>query len=233
MFGQIPGVGGSGGSGGAATSLAITGTTVTVCPAMSGTTMDITKPGEAYSATGDASLAFSSTLATGQSYVAELIADASAHTITIPSSFSLNRQANITSIALPANATLFIVFKKEASRIVVISGDPVLTIGPSLGRFALGGVTETLASNVINWSNTDSFATTLSANTTLSFASNSDGFRINVAVTNTANNWTVTWPTVKWANSASAPVQSTGANTDVWSFIQFGNTIYGAVVQRF
>jgi hypothetical protein len=97
---------------------------------------------------------------------------------------------------------------------------------PSTLSFA----TTAVSASAIDWATAQSFSKTLSANTTFTFSNATDGEVIIVAVTNTASNWTVTWPSVTWSGG-SAPVQSTGANTDVYTFAKIGTTIYGSAVQ--
>jgi hypothetical protein len=81
----------------------------------------------------------------------------------------------------------------------------------------------------INWNNTH-FYKTLSANSVFTFSNVLDGRTIIVAITNTASNYTVTWPTVDWG-SAGAPTQRTGAVTDIYTFTRINGTIYGSARQ--
>lgn len=72
---------------------------------------------------------------------------------------------------------------------------------------------------------------TLSENSVFTFSNNGDGRTVVVAITNTASNYTVTFPAgIKWPGG-SQPVQTTGAFTDIWTFIQMNGIIYGSVVQ--
>lgn len=84
----------------------------------------------------------------------------------------------------------------------------------------------------INWLLGNVFYKTLSANTVFTFSNLIDGQTIIVAVTNTASNYTVTWPTVSWSGG-TAPTQTIGVKTDVYTFVKIGPTIYGAVIQNF
>jgi len=55
---------------------------------------------------------------------------------------------------------------------------------------------------------------------------------LQVAIANTGN-YKVTWPaTVKWSGG-TAPVQTSGNHTDVYSFVQINGTVYGNVVQNY
>lgn len=90
----------------------------------------------------------------------------------------------------------------------------------------------TISAVDIDWSASNVFSKTLSANSTFTFSNTQDGQTIVVALTNTASNYTVTWPTVKWTGG-SAPTQTTGAKTDVYTFVKIGSTFYGSAVQNF
>ena len=83
----------------------------------------------------------------------------------------------------------------------------------------------------IDWSAGSVFTKTLDDDTTFTFANTKDGQTIVVRITNTASNYTVTWPTCKWVGG-SQPVQSVGAKSDVWTFVKIGSDIFGAVSQN-
>lgn len=85
----------------------------------------------------------------------------------------------------------------------------------------------------INWMRSYAFAVTLSANlANVAFHNVLDGDSISVAVTNTAGNFTVNWGnSIKWV-AATQPTQTTGAKTDVWTFVKIGSSIYGNAVQN-
>ncbi len=89
-----------------------------------------------------------------------------------------------------------------------------------------------IASTAIDWATAITFTKTLAANTTFTFSNAADGETRIVALTNTASNYTVTWPTVVWSGG-TPPVQTVGAKTDIYTFIKIGSTIYGSVVQNF
>ena len=76
------------------------------------------------------------------------------------------------------------------------------------------------------------FTKTLSANTTFTFSNLLAGQTITVRLTNTASNYTVTWPTVKWPSNVT-PVMTTGAKSDVYTFVYDGTDIFGSYVQDF
>lgn len=89
-----------------------------------------------------------------------------------------------------------------------------------------------VASTVIDWSLGKLYSKTLSANTTFTFVNAVDGVEIEVALTNTASNYTVTWPSgIKWVGG-SAPTQTVGAKTDVYRFRQIGTVIYATAAQN-
>lgn len=84
----------------------------------------------------------------------------------------------------------------------------------------------------IDWATATTFSKTLAANSTFTFSNAVDGETRIVALTNTASNYTVTWPTVQWSGG-TPPVQTVGAKTDVYTFVKVGSVIYGSVVQNF
>jgi uncharacterized protein RhaS with RHS repeats len=91
-------------------------------------------------------------------------------------------------------------------------------------------LTETSGATTINWALSNEFTLTLNANLTVSFSNAASGQAIVVRLTNTASNYTVTWPTVRWAGG-TAPVMSPGAVSDVYTFVYDGTAYYGSVVQ--
>lgn len=95
----------------------------------------------------------------------------------------------------------------------------------------------TVADSTIDCNLSNTFKKTLSANKQYIFTNFTEGQTINIYFTNTASNYTVTFPnygdyTVQWEDN-TAPIQTTGAKTDLWSFIRIGNIILGAVKQNF
>jgi len=102
------------------------------------------------------------------------------------------------------------------------------TVQGKLTTRSLVGTVVAISASSIDWAAGSSFSKTLSANTMFTFANTVSGQSITVAVTNTTSNWTVTWPTVKWPGDLT-PVQSTGAQTDVYTFKNIGGVIYGSL----
>jgi len=99
---------------------------------------------------------------------------------------------------------------------------------------ALTPATTTISASQIDWSQGNSFYKALSASTTFTFANAVDGQVITVTLLNSASNWTVTWPTIKWTGN-TAPVMTTGAKYDVYT-IYYNATIgayFGSYVQNF
>jgi hypothetical protein len=96
--------------------------------------------------------------------------------------------------------------------------------------------TSAIASTVIDWSilkkTGGGYLKTLAANTTFTFTNLWAGQIINTRITNTASNYTVTWPTVKWINTV-APTQTIGAHTDICSFFYDGTDVYGNCLQNY
>lgn len=90
----------------------------------------------------------------------------------------------------------------------------------------------------IDWSvgkNVDYLYTlTLSANTTLTWSNLTAGETIVMAITNTASNWTVTWPATAHWPAATAPVQTVGAHTDIYTCKAYSGTdAYCSVIQNY
>lgn len=106
------------------------------------------------------------------------------------------------------------------------------TSTPTRFRLSRESTATAIAASAIDWSAASTFTKTLSANTTFTFSNATDGQTIVVALTNTASNYTVTWPTVSWTGGA-APTQTIGAKTDVYTIIKIGSVYYGSVVQNF
>lgn len=95
----------------------------------------------------------------------------------------------------------------------------------------------TISSTAIDWSTVGAgagiYTKTLAANTTFTFSNAVAGQTIVVVLTNTASNYTVTWPgTVKWSGGVT-PVMTTGAKKDVYTFVYDGTDYLGSAVQNF
>lgn len=100
---------------------------------------------------------------------------------------------------------------------------------PTIAQATVAPVT--ISASAIDWDLTVSgggFQKTLAANTTFTFSNLTAGKTILVTLTNTSSNYTVTWPTVLWPGGI-APVMSTGAVKDVYTFYYDGTDVHGAV----
>jgi parallel beta-helix repeat protein len=103
------------------------------------------------------------------------------------------------------------------------------TVQGKLTTRSLVGTVVSVAASAIDWAAGSSFSKTLSANTTFTFANTTSGQSITVAVTNTASNYAVTWPGgIKWPGGLN-PTQSTGVQTDVYTFKNIGGVFYGSI----
>jgi hypothetical protein len=102
---------------------------------------------------------------------------------------------------------------------------------PVASGILLGNAPQILTGTIIDWSAGNTFTKTLSASTTFTFSNASPGQTILVRITNTASNFTSTFPTSKWSGG-SQPVQSPGAVTDIWSFWYDGTSYWGTVIQN-
>ena len=93
--------------------------------------------------------------------------------------------------------------------------------------------TTAISASSIDWSTASAFTKTLSANTTFTFTGQLSGQVIIVRLTNTASNYTVTWPVSVLWSGGTPPVQTIGAFSDVLTFFYDGTTVYGSSVQNF
>lgn len=142
-----------------------------------------------------------------------------------------------TGVANNASSTLTI--SGSFGTTLTVSGTTALTL-PTSGTVAvLTNVTPTtsaISASAIDWSilktSGGCYTKTLGANTTFTFSNQTAGQTIVVRLTNTASNWTVTWPTVKWP-AGSTPVMTTGAKSDIYSFMYDGTNTFGTVVQNY
>lgn len=92
--------------------------------------------------------------------------------------------------------------------------------------------TKVISALDIDWSVAQTFSKTLAANSTFTFSNVTDGRTIVIAVTNTASNYTLSWPSVKWAGNVT-PTQTIGSKTDIYTCVKIGTPIYCSVVQNF
>lgn len=92
-------------------------------------------------------------------------------------------------------------------------------------------VQSNIAVSAIDW-NFSHLYKTLSENTTFTFSNVADAKTIIVALTNTASNYTVTWPAgIKWPGGA-APVMTAGVKIDVYTFVQINGVIHASYIQN-
>lgn len=105
-------------------------------------------------------------------------------------------------------------------------------LAPAYTTPAPVALTESTGATTITWTAGSLFTLTLNANLTITFAGAISGQTIVVRLTNTTSNYTVTWPSMKWPNG-SAPTQTIGAHTDVYTIVYDGANYYGNAVQNF
>lgn len=96
-----------------------------------------------------------------------------------------------------------------------------------------GGTVTAISASNIDWSLNSAFAKTLAANTTITFSNQTAGQVIVVRLTNTASNYTVTWPVAVLWSGGVAPTQTVGAKSDVITLFYDGTNTYGSTVQNF
>jgi hypothetical protein len=89
-----------------------------------------------------------------------------------------------------------------------------------------------ISASDIDWSLSYTFYKTLAANTAFTFSNEQEGKVIVVAITNTAGNFTATWPAaVQWTLGIE-PTLTLGAKRDVFTFVKINGIITGSVVQN-
>jgi hypothetical protein len=94
-------------------------------------------------------------------------------------------------------------------------------------------LTEAAGAATVDWSTSDMFTLTLNASCVLAFSNATAGQTIVIRLTNTASNYTVTWPlAIKWPLQ-TPPVMTVGAFSDVYTIVYDGSNYYGSYVQNF
>ncbi len=91
---------------------------------------------------------------------------------------------------------------------------------------------QTISAVDIDWSLSNCFKKTLSANAVFTFSNVRDGQTTVFHITNTASNYIVSWPTVSWPGGTT-PTQTVGAKTDVITCTSDGSTTRCNSLQNF
>lgn len=111
---------------------------------------------------------------------------------------------------------------------------PMTWASPSPG--GIGPTTSAISASAIDWSQLylsgGVYTKTLSANTTFTFSNTVAGQQIIVRLTNTASNYTVTWPSMKWPGGV-APTMTVGVHSDIYVITYDGTNYFGTYVQDF
>jgi hypothetical protein len=98
-----------------------------------------------------------------------------------------------------------------------------------------GATTSAISSTDIDWSTLYKtgglYTKTLGANTTFTFSNKTAGQTIVIRLTNTASNYTVTWPTIKWP-AGTTPTETIGAKSDIITCIYDGTDVFCSSVQN-
>lgn len=116
------------------------GAQVNTANAMGALAIDVTKYFNTKTIAADQTFTFTGTPATTDTFFGLWVtnSDSSVHTLTIPSSFSISRNSAITTVSIPANGEMFLVWRYNGSAYKV-TGDPVATNGT--GNFLLSAGT--------------------------------------------------------------------------------------------
>lgn len=107
--------------------------------------------------------------------------------------------------------------------------------GGSISIAVTGPSTSAISALDIDWSTLCTtgglYTKTLAASSTYTFSNKVSGCTIVVRLTNTASNYTVTWPTVKWSGG-TPPTMTIGAKSDIYTFVYDGTSVFGSAVQN-
>lgn len=105
------------------------------------------------------------------------------------------------------------------------------SVDPTKTKSASSILTSAAGASAIDWSLSWSFYTTLTENTTYSFANTKDGQSVTIAITqHAAAAKTVTWPAVKWSGGV-APTMTPGlSKIDIYTIWKVNGLFFGAVV---
>lgn len=206
----------------------VTGSMVTTAHAMPANEIDTTKILETKTISGATTFTISATPAANTRGLIRLTnSSGSAVVLTLPGSPAWYSEAlgqDVATVTIPGNWVGELSWVYDGTKFR-LKGDPVTV---SQAWVAQTVATNVISASEIDWSKGPSHSKTLSANTTFTFANALDGQTINVAVTNTAGNYTVAWPALQWSGG-SAPTQTVGAKTDIYTFTKVGANIYGNV----
>jgi hypothetical protein len=158
-----------------------------------------------------------------------------ATTLSVGHSFTImNRSTGV--VTVNANGGGLIQTMAASSQLTVTA----VTIGSAAGTWDAAysftteskGSVNAISASDINWASAPVHTKTLAANTTFTFSNQTAGQTIIVRLTNTASNYTVTWPTVKWTGNTT-PTMTIGAKSDIYTFIYDGSNTFGSYVQDF
>lgn len=145
---------------------------------------------------------------------------------------SLSVSGQLTSTVTTGTAPLVISSTTQVANLnAATAGSAAVYSGGALTVAQTTVGAQAISASAIDWSTGNAFTKTLGANTTFTFSNQTSGQTAVVRLTNTASNWTVTWPTVKWV-SATAPTMTVGAFSDVYTFFYDGTNTYGSAVQN-
>jgi hypothetical protein len=144
---------------------------------------------------------------------------------------------NITNTASAAGSLIFdwqiggtSILKLSKASLLTMTGS--LTVTAAITGAIFIGSTSTISGTDIDWSVGEFRYKTLSANTTLTFSNVTEGETIYVGITNTASNWTLTWPAMSWVGGIT-PVQTIGAKTDWYAIWRVNGITWGSYLQGY
>jgi hypothetical protein len=144
---------------------------------------------------------------------------------------------NVTNTASAAGSLIFdwqiggtSVLKLSKASVLTMTGS--LTVTAAITGAIFIGSTATISASDIDWTVAEYRYKTLGANTTLTFSNVTEGETIYVGITNTASNWTLTWPAMSWVGGIT-PVQTIGAKTDWYAIWRVNGITWGSYLQGY
>jgi hypothetical protein len=141
---------------------------------------------------------------------------------------------NNTSLPVTAGGVIYTDGTRLQNSGAGTAGQILQSNGSSAPTF-VSPIVSAISSTAIDWSLVGFinglYTKTLGANITLTFSNAVAGQTIVIRLTNTASNYTVTWPTIRWSGG-TAPTMSPGAVSDIYTIIYDGTNYYGAAVQN-
>lgn len=152
--------------------------------------------------------------------------------------YALYSDGSITNLNSPTTLNLAI-----GGNVIVAINSTLTSIsnGTRINGYSYNLVTsgQSNSAQTINWSLTNNFDYTITANTTFTFSNTKNGETIVVAVSNNSATsgltatFTAGTTSLKWQSAITPTQTSTTGKTDIYTFIQSNGIIYGCYTQNY